>query len=155
MVATRNKPAKPITARNELFVRLVVAGKTNGEAWKQAYAHPNSKDKTAAEAGSRMAAMPAVQARIQELQAQSARKSILSLDDRLSIMAQGAQDAEASWGERARCVEVYNKTAGDHAPDRQEVTVTGDPANPVVVASVTMTKAHKIAALAAQRRANA
>ncbi len=153
MVATGNrKPTKPLNPRQDVFARLVVSGKTQSDAWREAYGHPKATDKTAKEAGSKLAAKPVVAARIKEFQARSAHKAILSLGDRLAIMAEGAQSTKATWGERARCVEVYNKTAGDHAPERQEVTVKGDPNAPVVVASRSLTKAEKIAALAAQRR---
>ncbi len=52
---------------------------------------------------------------------------------------------------RARSIEVYNKTAGDNAPERTEVTVVGDPDKPVITAQVNLTKAQKVAALRATR----
>ncbi len=155
MVATVKQPAsKPTTARQDVFARLIVSGKTQSEAWKEAYGHPKAKEKTAMESGCRIAAMPAVAARIQELRAMSGHKAVLSLNDRLAIMAEGAQTKTATWGERARCVEVYNKTAGDYRPGPpEEVIHKGDAANPVSVTVRTATKAEKIAALTAARAA--
>lgn len=158
MVATRNTPASPANSRQDLFARLVVGGKTQVEAYRVAYGKGTLSDKTAREGASRIANHPSVVARIAELRGKSEAPALLSLNARLGKLAAAADFKPKTAADRsalARVIEVYNKTAGDHAPERQEVTVKGDGANPIVVASRTLTKAEKIAALQATRRTKA
>ncbi len=157
MVAHGKKTAsaRPLNPRQDLFAQLVAGGKTHAEAWRTAYVKPAASNQTAAEKGSRLAADARVQARVAQIRARSDVKSVLSLNDRLAILARDAQTpgtTAAMLSARARVIEVYNKTAGDQAPDRTETTIKGDPAAPVVVTSRAPTKAEKIAALAAQRK---
>lgn len=158
MVATRNPAATPANPRQDLFARLIISGKTQVEAYRAAYGKTSTSAKTAKEGASRIANHPSVVARIAELRAKSEAPALLSLNARLHKLAAAAEFTPKSAADRnalARVIEVYNKTAGDHAPDRQEVTVKGDASNPVAVTSVPMSKAAKIAALAAQRRPRA
>lgn len=159
MVATRNRQAtKPLNGRQNLFATLIVAGKTQAEAYRRAYGKPKAKERHALEAGCRIAAHPAVIARVAELRARADAGAILSLNQRLALLGTEAMKpckTASDRNARARLIEVYNKTAGDHAPERQEVVVKGDAGSPVVVTSRPMTKAEKVAALIAQRRAAA
>lgn len=155
MVATRNPAATTANPRQDLFARLVVGGKTQVQAYRVAYAKTATSAKTAKEGACRIAAHPAVVARIAALRAKSEAPALLSLNARLHKLAAAAEFKPKTAADRnalARVIEVYNKTAGDHAPERQEVTVKGDASNPVAVTSVPMSKAAKIAALAAQRK---
>lgn len=154
MVAKRNTHATRANSRQDLFARLVVAGKTQGEAYRSAYGKAGISAKTIREGASRIANRPAVMARIAQLREKSEAPALLSLNARLHKLAAAAEFKPKSAADRnalARVIEVYNKTAGDHAPERVETTVRGDPAAPVVVSSRQQTKAEKIAALAALR----
>jgi hypothetical protein len=160
MVATRNPPATAkLNPRQEVFCRLVVGGKSQAEAWKEAYGHPEAKARGAIEAGSRLANDPRIAARMKEMTAAAAGKTILTVNDRLAILARDAQlpgNTAPMVNARARVVEVYTKLAGGAQPERSEVTVKGDPDAPVVVA-VTVNKApvrDRIAALRAAKERN-
>lgn len=159
MVATRNTPARrPLTIRQDVFAKLVVQGETQDDAYRRAYHKPKASDKTAREAGCRVANHPAVKARLAELRGKAEAPTIMSLSNRLGKLAAAAEFKPKSAADRnalARVIEVYNKTAGDHAPDRQEVVVKGDATQPVAVMSVTLTKKQKIAALVAARAGGA
>jgi hypothetical protein len=151
----RNPPAtlKP-NPRQARYARLIVEGMDQSDAWRVAYEHPTGNRRTAIEQASRIAAYPAVIGEIARLRGLKDVKTVLSLNDRLEILARDAQLPGTSApmaAARARSIQVYNDTAGDHAPDRQEITHKGDPANPVAVTQVPLSKADKIAALRAQR----
>lgn len=155
MASKSNRPAtRPLTPRQTHFAGLIVGGKSQADAWRIAFNHPKSNARRAAEASCRAAAKPAVIAEVARLRAKADAKVLLSLDDRLGILGRDAQrpgDSPAMINARARAIEVYNKTAGDHAPERTETIIKGDPANPVTVATVPLSKRAKIAALAATR----
>lgn len=159
MVVSRNPRATPKpTLQQARYSRLIVEGMDQVDAWQIVYGPHKGTRKTGIQQASRIANSPAVKAEIARLKARAEVKTVLSLNDRLRILSKDAQlpgDEPAMVSARARVIEVYNRTAGDHAPDRQEVVVKGDPANPVVTTSRPMNKAEKIAALVAQRRTKA
>lgn len=136
MPATRNKPAKaprPANARQSAFAKLRVEGLTHAEAYRAIY-NPSARQKSASEAGCRLEAMPAVKAEMNRLREKSARKTLLSLNDRLSILADIAQSdgsTPAARNAKARAIEVYSRISGDQAPDRHEHTGPGGAAIPV------------------------
>lgn len=143
-----------LNARQDHFARLVVAGKSQAAAWRTAYGKPKARNQLAAENGSKLAAKPVVAARIAQLRSRAEDAVLLTHRDRLLKLAEAINFKPRSASDRsalARLVEVYNKTAGDSAPERFEVTQKGDAAAPVVVATVTLSKRDKIAALKAQR----
>lgn len=110
------------TARQLAFASLIVQGKSQSDAYRAIYA-PNATDRTAAENGSKMGRKPTVKAEIERLKARSERKTILSLNDRLGILARDAQttgERPADINARARVIEVYSKISGDQAPERVE-----------------------------------
>ncbi len=158
MVATRNPPATPKpNPKQARFARLVVEGMEQVDAWRVSYGHKEGQGnpRTAIESASRIAATPAVKAEIARLRALKDVKTVLSLNDRLQILARDAQlpgDEAPMVNARARSIEVYNKTAGDYRPGPpEEIVHKGDPANPVAVTTVPQSKAAKVAALKATR----
>lgn len=126
MVALRKKPAsKPRTLRprQELFARLIVSGRIQRDAYRQAYGQKKANDKTVDEMACRLARQTLVAERIAELQQAAASQVLLSRERRMQLMAeavQGPAKTAAERNARARCVEVYNKTAGDCVPDPDE-----------------------------------
>lgn len=144
-------PPARITEKQRKFCRLVLTGMTNAESWRVAYNKPGSK--AAAERAKEVMETPGVQYLLAKARAQSERKTLLTVNDRLAICAEIAQDAFCKPSDRVMGVRVYNETAGDHAPERQEVTLKSDPNAPLMVVTRPATKQEKIAALKAQREA--
>ncbi len=150
-------PTLRLTAKQSAFARLVASGTSQADAYRQAY-QPKATDRTAAENGSKTAKRPAVVAEIARLRGQSEVKAILTLNDRLRILAKDAQtggDTHADKNARARSIEVYSKISGDQAPERHEVT--GKDGGPIPVAAAvatrTMSRREKVEAIKAQRAA--
>ncbi len=146
--------AKPLSPRQLAFARLVAAGGTKIAAYREAYNKHGGKRVNAQVGAMRVWSSKGVRAMVEQLREKSEAKTLLSLNDRLAILSRDAQlpgDDAAMVSARARVIKVYNETAGDHAPERSEVIVRGDPNAPVAVTTVPQTKAQKIAALAARR----
>jgi len=144
------------TPRKRRFAELVAAGKTNADAWREAYAKTKVSALRAAKEGYKIAVDPRVQAYVAAMRHASTGSTLLSINERLKLLADNARIPSRSAAARnaqARAIEVYNKTAGDQAPERIETTVRGDPSAPLATQQIPWTKADKIAAILARRQA--
>lgn len=129
-----------LTPQQEGFTRLVAAGSSYAEAYRKIYS-AKVKPQAAAERGLRVARRPLVAAELQRLREKAERKVLLTLNDRLEILADIAQDGKARPHEKARAIEVYSKISGDQAPERHEVTGAGGGPIPVAAtAAVSVTR---------------
>lgn len=148
---------RDLSPKQELLARLIAGGESHANAYRRAYGKHNLRPQMAANGVYKvLAANPAILARVDELKAKAEATVILSLNDRLGLLSRAARLPVTTASERsalARVVKTYNETAGDHAPDRQEVTVKGDENAPLHVVHRTATKAEKIAQMRRMRDA--
>lgn len=128
-------PRGALTNRQRRFVELVISGSTNGEAYRRAYKKPKILNEDAKEHGYRVANRPAVKSELDRLRGLSDRKKLLTLNDRLEILADIAQDTAALRNDRTRAIDVYSKIAGDNAPQRIDVSVAGKDGSPIQIAT--------------------
>ena len=126
------KPQRGPTARQCQFAQFVATGTNQAEAYRKVF-NPNLKNQIAAMRGSRMAALPWVNREIHRIRAKSEARKLLTLNERLAILAEGAQDPDATWGERAACIREYGRQSGDMAPERKEIS--GPAGGPIQVQS--------------------
>jgi predicted phage terminase large subunit-like protein len=91
---------------------------------------PKAIDRTAAECGSKVARNPKVKAEVARLRALGNVKTILSLNDRLGLLAKIAQTAPRQ-SDSVRAIEVYSKISGDQAPERTITEHTGKDGAPI------------------------
>jgi len=155
-------PDKPVTLRalrpqQEHFARLIARGWTQIAAYRKAYGKEKQSMRNAANGAYLVAKNKGVQRLIAQLRAASEVKTILTINDRLRLLAESAQaraKTPSAHAARAKVIEVYNKTAGDHAPERHEHTVTTPPGAPFEIAPARPVSARaKIAALVAAKKA--
>lgn len=150
--AARRIDLKP---RHELLAQLIAKGNTAPEAYRKAYGKKGQSAQTVGKAVTRcLGRAPEIMERVRQLQAQAAEIVLLTINERLSLLARAAKGEVRTASDRsalARVVEVYNKTAGDGAPERNEVTLKGDPAAPLLTVERRETKAERIARLRALR----
>lgn len=114
-----------LTTRQEIAAILYAKGKTMVEAYVQAFSKERLSHKSAMEGASRLFKRPAIAARVKELQHKSEAKALLSINDRLRLLAENAQMPVKTSGDRsaqARVIEVYTKIAGGFEPERRELT---------------------------------
>lgn len=141
------------------FCELVVSGHTHAGAYRIAYKKPKIDPQDAAERGWRVTQQPGVKDRISHLREKSGAKTLLTLNDRLGILARDAQtggDSASEKNARARAIEVYSKISGDNAPEAHVHTHTGPDGGPIpVAATVVVGRASvrsKLEALRARRK---
>lgn len=75
-----------LTPNQEKFVQGIIEGKSQAEAYREAYPKQRSSDKTIWEAASRLMANSKVKARIKELRDQLAKPSIMTAQERLEYL---------------------------------------------------------------------
>lgn len=152
----KGQPKKPkrLSSQQERFAQLVASGASQVAAYRAAYRNKTASNQRQAEMAHVIAHRPMVNNRIRELMAKSEAKTLLTLNERLGILATGARlpaMTASQLSAQARVIEVYSKISGDQAPERQEHTLRGDANAPLQVAHRPATKAEKVAALIAQR----
>lgn len=146
------KGARSTTGRQEALIRHIIAGKSNAAAYRLAY-NPKLAQREATDRAWRTLKLPWVRDRLEQLKAEATRKPLLSLNDRLAILAEIAQDKKSKQVDRTRAIDVYSKISGDQAPERHEHS--GPAGTPIAVAAaVTVHRvpvAQRIAALRAAK----
>jgi hypothetical protein len=151
----RRKPVRKLTSKALRFCDLVASGHSQAGAFRIAYKHPKMSADDAAERGWRITQQPGVKERIDELRKQSAAKTLLTLNDRLEILAEIAQSKTSKPSDKARAIEVYSRISGDQAPDRHEHT--GPNGEPIAVAGTLLvgrlSRREKLEAIKARRAA--
>ena len=139
------------------FIDLIASGFSQADAYRRVFQpHTKRSALSIAVSASHIAANPLIRERLAELRGQSQRSTLLSLDQRLSILAGIARSTVTKQTDRIRSIEVYTKIAGDSAPERQELT--GKDGAPLVPAptpvSVALSLDERIALLQAAKKAS-
>jgi hypothetical protein len=107
------------------FVRLIAAGETKSDAYRQTYNPDGARTLTPRQVSKKadqIASSQSVTAALLELRGELRLKALLSLNDRLNILAGIAQQPSTKKGDRIRAIEVYSRISGDQAPERHELT---------------------------------
>lgn len=143
-------PQRPLSERERAACRLVLAGETHRGAYRRVFRY---KGKNAKDLAKRLFARPEVKAALAEARKASEAKMILSINDRLGILAGIAQSPISKPTDKVSAIRVYNETSKDTGPDLTTITVKGDPSAPLVTRK--MTAEETVAAMReARRRAN-
>lgn len=146
-------PTRRLTIRQLEFAAVIATGAAQAEAYRKVYERPDLTNQTAAERSSRLAADPRVRAEVARIRAKSERKKLLTLNDRLAILAEIAQDAKTKAHDKTRAIDVYSRISGDQAPERHEHSGPAGGPLPIAatVATRTMSRSEKVAAIKAAR----
>lgn len=103
-----------LTAKQELFVRKIIEGNSQANAYRSAYSCKRMSDKTIHEAASRLAADSKVAARLAELREQITSDSIMSAQKRLEWLTGVIKSEEESTGDKLKAVDIMNKMQGEY-----------------------------------------
>lgn len=151
----RKAKARRLTSKALRFCDLVASGHSQAGAYRIAYKHPKLSAEDAAEKGWRVTQQIGVKDRIEHLRSESKAKTLLTLNDRLEILAEIAQAKTSKPSDKARAIEVYSRISGDQAPDRHEHT--GPNGEPIAVAGTVLvgrlSRREKLEAIKARRTA--
>ena len=129
---------------------------THSAAFKKAYSKPRWNARQAADGAKDKISRPGVREYIASLRQRSEARTLLTLNDRLELLAQSARFKPKNAADRnaqARVIEVYSKISGDQAPERTETIIKGDPTAPVEVQVTRVTRAQKAAQMLASIKA--
>lgn len=103
-----------LTAKQEKFVRNLIEGMSQREAYKNSYDAENMTDKTIDEEACRIFNDCKVNARYRELQDELAKQSILSATQRAVILSNIATDNEEDTNTKIRAIDTLNKMSGEY-----------------------------------------
>jgi len=117
-----DKPTRipSLKSKEEYWCRMVLSGKSQSEAYRIAYNHPNAASAKSANQGNKIAKRPHIIAFLEQGKRNENIKAYLTRSDRLRILAEIAQNAKCSPRDRIRAIEAYGKLAGDCAPTRDD-----------------------------------
>ena len=103
-----------LTAKQEKFVRNLIEGRTQREAYKNSYNASNMLDKTIDENACRLFNDSKIRARFEELQEELAKASILSATQRAIILSNIATNEEEDTNSKIKAIDTLNKMSGEY-----------------------------------------
>lgn len=103
-----------LTPKQEVFVRKIVEGMTQADAYRAAYSCKRMTDKTIWENASRLMADSKVQTRVKELRDKINDEAIMSAQKRLEWLTKVIQNDEESTGDRLKAIDLMNKMQGEY-----------------------------------------
>ena len=113
-----------LTANQEAFVKNIIEGMNQADAYRSAYPKQNMSDKTIWEAASRLMKNDKVVARLSELRNELAKDTIMSAQERLEWLTEvinGEEDINA----KLKAVDIMNKMQGEYT-QKIEANVTNE-----------------------------
>ncbi len=121
-----------LTAKQEQFVKNIIDGMSQADAYRSAYDSQRMKDKTIHEKASRLMADGKIRARLQELRDQMMKPTIMTAQERLEYLTRVIQGVEtetkvewddgkavtceepASIKTRLSAIDIMNKMQGEY-----------------------------------------
>ena len=103
-----------LTDNQEQFVRNIIQGMSQADAYRSAYPNQRMSDKTLHEAASRLMANSKVIARITELRNELAKPSIMSAQERLEWLTRLVDNDEEGTNEKLKAIDIMNKMTGEY-----------------------------------------
>ena len=126
--------AEPLpVARRENFVRLVVAGRNQSDAYREAYPNARAwKDSTVRVKASQLANRPEVSARILALKREAASEAVATAREVQEVLTRQLREADkcGDWRAVVASGKLLADVCGFNAPIREERTITAAPPAP-------------------------
>lgn len=129
--------------RQRAIAAAIVMGMGQTDAYVQVYKPKQTDPEQLRIHAYRIAHHPAVEGELARLRHLTDCKTILSINDRLGILAKNAQHPCATAADRHACattIKVYNETAGDQAPERTITEISGPGGAAISVISTTVVR---------------
>ena len=103
-----------LTEKQEQFVRNIIEGMNQTEAYRAAYPNTKMSDKTISEAASRLMTNSKVVARLQELRGELAKPSIMSAQRRMEWLTERIDDESVDINAKLKALDILNKMQGEY-----------------------------------------
>lgn len=103
-----------LTAKQEQFVKNIIEGMSQADAYRAAYSCKRMADKTIWENASRLMADSKVAARVQELRNELAKPSIMTAQQRLEWLTGVITSDTESTADKLKAADLMNKMQGEY-----------------------------------------
>lgn len=103
-----------LTAKQEAFVKNIIEGMNQADAYRSAYPNQRMADKTVWETASKLMKNPKVVARLAELRDALAKPTIMNAQQRLEWLTKLIQSEEESTTDKLRAADIMNKMQGEY-----------------------------------------
>lgn len=114
-----------LTANQENFVKNIIEGMNQADAYRAAYPKQKMADKTVWEAASRLMANGKVKARLTELRNELVRPTIMTAQQRLEWLTRLIDSEETDTNAKLKAVDIMNKMQGEYI-QKVEANVTNE-----------------------------
>lgn len=114
-----------LTANQEAFVKNIIDGMSQADAYRSAYPNQKMSDKTVWEAASRLMANNKVVARLSELRNELIRPSIMTAQRRLEWLTERIDDESVDIHAKLKAIDIMNKMSGEYT-QKIEANVVND-----------------------------
>ena len=112
-----------LTPKQEEFVKNIIEGMSQADAYRSAYSCKNMSDNAIYREASLLVENPKVAQRLKELREQLAKPSIMSAQERLEWLTQLIKSEEESTTDKLRAADIMNKMQGEYV-QKVEAAVT-------------------------------
>ena len=103
-----------LTANQEAFVKNIIEGMNQADAYRSAYPKQKMSDKSVWETASKLMKNPKVVSRLTELRNELAKPSIMTAQQRLEWLTDLISDAITPTEHKLRAVDIMNKMQGEY-----------------------------------------
>ena len=103
-----------LTANQEAFVKNIIEGMNQADAYRSAYPKQRMSDKSVWETASKMMKNPKVVSRLTELRNELAKPSIMTAQQRLEWLTGVINNAEEGTSEKLKAIDIMNKMQGEY-----------------------------------------
>lgn len=103
-----------LTAKQEQFVKNIIDGMSQADAYRSAYPNQKMTDKTVWESASKLMKNPKVIARLEELRSQMITPSIMTAQKRLEWLTELIGSDNESTTDKLKAVDIMNKMQGEY-----------------------------------------
>ena len=117
-----------LTAKQEAFVRNIIEGMNQADAYRSAYNCKNMTDNSIYVNASKLVSDAKVAQRLKELREQLVKPTIMSAHERLEWLTQLINNAEEGTNDKLKAIDIMNKMQGEYvqkveADVKSEVTI--------------------------------
>jgi hypothetical protein len=110
-----------LTAKQEAFAQAIASGLNQSDAYRSAYSAGKMKAETVQNSAYKLLLNGEVTARVKELQAELANKSLWTREQSVAVLSGVVGDVEARHGDKISAVKVLNDMQGFNAPTKLEL----------------------------------
>ena len=103
-----------LTAKQEQFVRNIIQGMSQADAYRSAYPNQRMSDKTVWETASKLMTNPKVITRLTELRNELAQPSIMTAQERLKWLTDRIADEDVDINAKLKAIDIMNKMQGEY-----------------------------------------